>query len=306
MTPPSASMSGAVLGVDVPGKREGGWVSAVAEPTVVLGIDVPGTSLGGYAVVNETGKVLASGLIDFRSKRRSERADYRKFYTLLSRLKRRYHVDVLAIERPFLYIIAQWIGAIKMWTASKYQGDILGWVVLGSSQARKIVLGSGVVPKEGVLQYAIHWTGDSTLTQHQADAILYAHAYLAKPSFDEVVSGRHWMSKKYKAWRASVIHRDGKKCRRCGKVNLRGRMLQVHHVVPVSERPERRYQLSNGEVLCLPCHTSHEQRGRKKPAGFGARLSAALTGKPKSLAHRKALVRAWKQRKVTTLEKGGV
>jgi len=224
--------------------------------------------------------------------------EYRKLGKIFSRLTRLFPVDVLSIERPFLYIIAQWIGAIKMWSTGKNQRSIVGWSMVGSSQARKIVLGSGVVPKEGVLSYAIQYTGDNTLVQHQADAILYAHAYLAKPSLQEVTRDRHRNTKKYRAWRDGVIARDGRSCQRCQKKNLWGKKLQVHHIISVLERPDLQYSIKNGEVLCIPCHSSHEHLGRKKPAGFGAKVSLALTGIPKTLEARASMKRAWKRRRL--------
>lgn len=261
----------------------------------ILGIDVPGKYLGGYAVIDEAGRVLDIGDIDFR-RCISEQAEYSKLYRILNRVKHRFHIDVAAIERPFLYLIAQWVGAIKMWLCSDRRSDIVGWFMVGSSQARKSVLGSGTLSKDDVLR-RMRRHAHRPLTQHQADALLYALSYLKNPVLEGKIEGRH-RNKKYKLWRQRVIQRDGRICRKCNRQGLRGRQLQVHHRKSVKEFPELQYAISNGEVWCIQCHVSSEQKGRKKPEGFGAKVSQKLKGKPKSKSHRAALRAAWKRRRL--------
>jgi len=57
---------------------------------------------------------------------------------------------------------------------------------------------------------------------------------------------------KYKVWRVSVLNRDGCKCVRCGSF----KKVQAHHKRPWASYPELRYDISNGETVCLDCHLS--------------------------------------------------
>lgn len=55
----------------------------------------------------------------------------------------------------------------------------------------------------------------------------------------------------YGAWRESVFGRDDYACQICGK---RGVVLHAHHIRPFAEFPDLRFEVSNGQTLCLPCH----------------------------------------------------
>jgi Holliday junction resolvasome RuvABC endonuclease subunit len=156
---------------------------------VVVGVDVPGRREGAWAVlVSDTWAVLDFGPIVFGSK--SEKRDYAELGRLLDGLARRYDVKVLVIEHPFLHIIAQQVGALKMWTARR-RG--IAWYMITASSATKAVLGSGKLgkgAKEAVFRYVynslISSARRSALTQHQADAILYARAFLARRANEEM------------------------------------------------------------------------------------------------------------------------
>jgi len=54
----------------------------------------------------------------------------------------------------------------------------------------------------------------------------------------------------YRIWRRAVIERD-LKCVRCGRADLE---LHAHHKKSYSENPSLRYDLNNGEALCVDCH----------------------------------------------------
>jgi 5-methylcytosine-specific restriction endonuclease McrA len=58
-------------------------------------------------------------------------------------------------------------------------------------------------------------------------------------------------SEEYREWRRCVFERDDYRCVRCGQ---RGGMLNAHHVKPFSAHPELRFDVANGETLCLTCH----------------------------------------------------
>lgn len=63
-----------------------------------------------------------------------------------------------------------------------------------------------------------------------------------------------------KTWRMEVFKRDGFKCVKCGsKIKI-----QAHHRNRWSEYPAERFDLNNGETLCIICHRKTENYGRKK------------------------------------------
>jgi len=55
----------------------------------------------------------------------------------------------------------------------------------------------------------------------------------------------------YKEWRTKVFKRDNWTCVNCGE---RNKTLQVDHIKPFSLFPDLRLEISNGRVLCKPCH----------------------------------------------------
>lgn len=58
-------------------------------------------------------------------------------------------------------------------------------------------------------------------------------------------------SLEYALWREAVFKRDDWTCQHCGK---RGGDIQADHIKPFSTHPELRFELSNGQTLCLKCH----------------------------------------------------
>jgi hypothetical protein len=62
----------------------------------------------------------------------------------------------------------------------------------------------------------------------------------------------------YRQWRKAVFERDRYTCRVCGQV---GGLLNADHIKPFSSYPHLRFDVINGQTLCLPCH--------KKTATFG-------------------------------------
>lgn len=65
----------------------------------------------------------------------------------------------------------------------------------------------------------------------------------------------------YIAWRTACLRRDNYKCVVCG----RGRPapLQVDHIWSWSKYPEKRYDVENGQTLCIPCHKRTPNYGFK-------------------------------------------
>jgi len=58
-------------------------------------------------------------------------------------------------------------------------------------------------------------------------------------------------SKEYKQWVNTVFQRDQYTCQACKK---RGGDLHAHHIKRFADYPDLRFELSNGQTLCVPCH----------------------------------------------------
>lgn len=146
---------------------------------MIVGIDVPGIvktgeGHGAWALYDASADIVRDYEEIIFKANQPERAHYRELRRHLEGLHRRYpDVKLYVVEHPFLFKIAVYIGAIKMWVASK-RG--LHWYMIGSSSARKTVFGSGKLEKEQVLRRIARKYRLRNLTQHQADAILYAVA----------------------------------------------------------------------------------------------------------------------------------
>lgn len=75
-------------------------------------------------------------------------------------------------------------------------------------------------------------------------------------------AARGYCSKAHRAWRQAVLIRDAWQCQACGRVCADKREAQADHVVPISQGGSR-YDISNGQCLCIVCHgrkTRAEQR----------------------------------------------
>ena len=58
-------------------------------------------------------------------------------------------------------------------------------------------------------------------------------------------------TKRWKALRQEALRRDDYQCVQCG---ARACRLEVDHILPVRDRPDLSYELSNCQVLCSSCH----------------------------------------------------
>ncbi|RRH81722.1 HNH endonuclease, partial [Mesorhizobium tamadayense] len=56
---------------------------------------------------------------------------------------------------------------------------------------------------------------------------------------------------RWQALRLEAKRRDGFKCTSCGAHSK----LEVHHIIPVRQAPERAFDLGNVTCLCPTCHT---------------------------------------------------
>lgn len=66
---------------------------------------------------------------------------------------------------------------------------------------------------------------------------------------------------RYKQWRRTVLERDNHTCVLCG---AHGVKINADHIKPWAIFPERRYDVSNGRTLCVPCHEATPAHGRSK------------------------------------------
>lgn len=64
------------------------------------------------------------------------------------------------------------------------------------------------------------------------------------------VARRIRKSEGYKNWRTAVFKRDNFICQECGT----GGKLHAHHIKTFAAFPELRFEISNGQTLCVPCH----------------------------------------------------
>lgn len=65
----------------------------------------------------------------------------------------------------------------------------------------------------------------------------------------------------YAAWRTAVFTRDDYTCQGCGQ---RGGRLHADHLQRFADFPSLRFNLANGQTLCVPCHRQTATYGNRK------------------------------------------
>jgi hypothetical protein len=66
---------------------------------------------------------------------------------------------------------------------------------------------------------------------------------------------------RYRAWRKAVFERDDYTCQDCSR---RGGDLEAHHLRPWSLYHDLRFEVSNGQTLCVKCHRKTDSFGRQR------------------------------------------
>jgi len=77
------------------------------------------------------------------------------------------------------------------------------------------------------------------------------------------VTPRNRHSIEYSEWRRRVFKRDNYTCQKCGE---RDSDFHVHHIIPWSDAPAKRYEIENGITLCIPCHKKLHRDEKEKAA----------------------------------------
>jgi len=72
-------------------------------------------------------------------------------------------------------------------------------------------------------------------------------------------AARGYCDKSHRAWRTAVLSRDAWACVECGRIDNSN---HADHIIPVTARPDLRYEISNGQCLCHGCHNRKTARER--------------------------------------------
>jgi 5-methylcytosine-specific restriction endonuclease McrA len=66
---------------------------------------------------------------------------------------------------------------------------------------------------------------------------------------------RGYCDRRHFAWRKAVLVRDNYTCVDCQRICADKRQAHADHIIPVKDRPDLRYVVSNGACRCAGCHT---------------------------------------------------
>jgi len=111
------------------------------------------------------------------------------------------------------------------------------------------------------------WLKNPELSKDWREKISTAH--IGKPGYwtgkHRFFGDKHWSWKggitpiniairnsiEYEEWRTKVFERDLYTCQKCDQ---KGGYLQADHIKRFADYPDLRFELSNGQTLCIDCH----------------------------------------------------
>ena len=59
---------------------------------------------------------------------------------------------------------------------------------------------------------------------------------------------------KMKLWKLEVFRKNGFRCMDCGEKELVSGKLEADHILRFVDYPHLRFEILNGQTLCIPCH----------------------------------------------------
>lgn len=89
----------------------------------------------------------------------------------------------------------------------------------------------------------------------------YAKKYNAKRNPEHV---KFYHSSAWKQLRAAKLSQAGYACEECKKKGIITLAVDVHHIVPISEDWDKRFDMNNLRCLCVNCHNKAHNRGWSK------------------------------------------
>ncbi|HEX8200251.1 MAG TPA: FAD-dependent thymidylate synthase [Isosphaeraceae bacterium] len=98
----------------------------------------------------------------------------------------------------------------------------------------------------------------------------------------------------------AVRARDEYRCRLCG----RGGTLEIHHILPISARPDLNAAIDNLAAVCVPCHDAMAGRELEFVERFGASPPPPETIRPRKKTGGQILAPRW--RSISRIEYAGI
>lgn len=103
---------------------------------------------------------------------------------------------------------------------------------------------------------------------------LRLRSYRRDESNRPTAAARGYCDKAHRAWRLAVLTRDAWTCQDCGRVCSDKREAQADHIVAIAHGGAR-YDLANGQTLCLVCHA---RKGHRERAAARLAVTQKATG----------------------------
>lgn len=91
---------------------------------------------------------------------------------------------------------------------------------------------------------------------------------------------------KQAAWRRAVINRDRATCKLCGATDTE---LHAHHLKSYLEFPALRWEITNGQTVCAPCHWQIHSKTTANGVNSGETAAGDAAGNPEPSFGRKPI-----------------